>query len=56
MAYQLHGQLRILLESLFLLMKYRYVLPNILNGKLSATIQNGRNFAIAKFDEKFVNG
>lgn len=37
-------------------MQYRYILENILNGKISETIKKSLNIAVAKFDESFING
>lgn len=37
-------------------MQYRYVLENVLNGKISETIKKNLNIAVSKFDESFING
>ena len=37
-------------------MQYRYVLENLLNGKVTATAINALTFATSKFDEQFVKG
>jgi len=37
-------------------MQYRYVLENLLNGKVTATAKNALTFATSKFDEQFVKG
>lgn len=37
-------------------MQYRYILENVLNGKISETIKKALNIAVSKFDESFING
>lgn len=36
--------------------KYRYVLENVMNGKISETTKKSLNIITAKFDERFING
>jgi hypothetical protein len=37
-------------------MQHRYVLENLLNGKVTTTAKNALTFATSKFDEQFVKG
>jgi hypothetical protein len=56
MVHRFNGQILILLEGSFFTIQYRYVLENLLNGKITATIKNQLTFATSKYDEQFVNG
>jgi hypothetical protein len=51
-----HGQPQVLPEGSRADTQHRYVLESLLNGKVTATIQNALTFATSKFDEQFVNG
>lgn len=56
MVHRFDGQVRVLPQGYSRLTQYRYVLENLLNGKITATIKNQITFATSKYDEQFVNG
>lgn len=37
-------------------MQHRYVLENLLNGKVTESVKQKLTFATSKFDEQFVKG
>ncbi len=56
MASGSHGAPPLLPQSTFPPTKHRYVLENLLNGKVTESVKQKLTFATSKFDEQFVKG
>ena len=51
-----HGPTPLLPQSTRTPMQHRYVLENLLNGKVTENVKQKLTFATSKFDEQFVKG